>query len=174
MEERKRRLLEGLWEQLKEQEFIGEGSLFTADELGAPMDVLRAEIAEFGVELTSVLGEFFFIPLDDEGILYFSVVITLLNEAPKEAAADIAAAASRLNYYLPCGAYALGNDDRTLVYRNTLPLSADISDEALLKCMFTAADVAVGAAEGTEGSLRLVIKNEISVEEMVAMLTGSR
>ena len=73
---KKSKLLEELKKKLEESGNFGEMSVFTAKELDAPMDILRAEIPEFGSDLVSLLGEFFFLPIEDEGRVYFSTVIT--------------------------------------------------------------------------------------------------
>ncbi len=170
MDSKKRGLLKALETEFKGSGDFGEMSLFTAEELNAPTDILRAEVPGFGSDLTSVLGEFFFIPLDDEDTLYFSTVITLSSDLPKAAAPDVAAAIARLNFYLPCGCFALGEQDKNLVFRLTVPLAADNTDKALKKDLSVAADRALGIAGSYEGYLKLVIKNEINVDEMMEML----
>ena len=172
MESIKNELLESLETKLKEDDGIGEMSLFTADELGAPMDVLRAEVAEFGPDLVSVLGEFFFIPFEDEELLYFTTVLTLSSTVPKEAVPDVAAAVARLNYYLPCGCYALGDDDQNLIYRCTALIDGSDDREHQAASVSNTAFASLSIAEKFLGYLLLVLKNEISVDEMVDMMKG--
>lgn len=169
----KKELLEALQMKLKADRSVEDISLFTAEELGAPMDMLRAKIGEFGPDLINVLGEFFFMPFEDEGILYFTTVITLSASLPKEAVPDMAAAAARLDYYLPFGCYALGDNDRNLIYRYTALLNENEEKEKLNASISTAAFGALSVAEKFIGYLLLVLKNEISVEEMVGMLLGT-
>ncbi len=173
-DERKQKLLEALEAEFKKDEGIGEMSLFTKKELNAPMDILRAEIADFGSDLVSVLGEFFFLPFEADEVLFFSSMITLSSTVPMEAVPDVAAAVARLNYYIPNGCYALGNEDRNLVFRDTLTLKgdADIKDQGT--AIMISADNAIMTAERYETHLRLLLKNEITVMEMVDMLKNGK
>ncbi len=172
MKDIKKELLEALEKELKGNEGIGEMSMFSAKELNAPMDILRAEIPEYGPELVSVLGEFFFFPADDKDTLFFTTVITLSSTLPKEAAPDVASAIARLNYYIPLGSYALGDEDKNLVYKMTLPLRAEEKKESQIKDMVNSVFYALGIAEKFLGYIIMVIKNEITVEEMTDMFSG--
>ena len=163
-------LLEALEAALKEDDGIGEMSVFTAKELDAPMDILRAEISGFGPDLVSVLGEFFFIPFEDEETLYFSTVITLSSTVPAEAVPDVTGAIARLNYYLPCGCFALGSEDKNLVYRHTALIDAKDKKEDQIKDIVRSSDIALGVAERFWANLLSVIKNEITVSEMMDSL----
>lgn len=169
MEERKLDLLKSLEKEFKDAGDIGEVSIFTAKELDAPMDVLRAEIAEFGSDLTSVLGEFFFLPFEETEVIYFSTVITITGNLPNEIVPEITSAIARLNYYLPCGCFAVGEDDRNLVFRFTVPLRGDAKQKDQEADISIAANTAVLTAERFEGYLKLIIKNEITVDEMITL-----
>ncbi len=173
MSDLKRELLEELETELKEKESIGEISIFTAEELNAPTDILRAEITEFGPDLVSVLAEFFFIPIEDEETLYFTTVISIVLSMPPEAAPDIASTVARLNYYLPCGCYCLGNNDENLVYRLTLPLKADDDMEKQSADIYLSVNTAMEVAERYVGNLLLIKNNELSVKEMLDMLNNT-
>ncbi len=172
MSDRQKELLEALEAQLKEDDDFGEMSIFTAKELDAPVDILRTELPEFGPDLVSVLGEFFFLPTDDEDILVFTTCISLSNSVPPEAAPDVAAALARLNYLLPCGCFALGNEDRNFVYKNTAILSVNDSKDEQLKEISRSVDASLGSAETFFSYILPVLKNDITVEEMVGMLNG--
>ncbi|MBQ7583425.1 MAG: hypothetical protein IJT24_02340 [Lachnospiraceae bacterium] len=170
MEKTRLNLLKSLEEELKETEGIGEMSLFTAKELSSPVDVLRAEIADFGSDLKSVLGEFFFLPFEGTEVLYFSTIITLTGVLPREAVPDAVAAVARLNYYLPCGCYAIGDNDKNLIYRFTMPINAGEDKDKQEAAVSFAANAAIMVAEKFEGYLKLVISGEITVDEMVGMM----
>ena len=92
MNEKKRKMLNVLIEELDESEDFEEISLFTAEELGAPADIARALISDVGSELIDVLGEFLFMPYEDEEMLYFTSVITLTDEIMADEQVDIALA----------------------------------------------------------------------------------
>ncbi|MCR5411070.1 MAG: YbjN domain-containing protein [Lachnospiraceae bacterium] len=174
MDEKKNRLLELLEEQLKKDDDIGEMSVFTARELDLPINILRAEVTEFGPELVSILAEFFFLPVDNEDALYFSSVLTLSSSIPKEAVPDMAAAVAHLNYYVPMGCYALGEDDRTFIYKCTVPVRTDDDEDRQKDDMYRAVDASLMLAESFLNYLILVLNNEISVDEMLDMIRGSK
>ena len=79
MDDRKRKLLKELENFFREDEDIDEASLFTAEELEAPMDMLRVLVTGYGPGLIDILAEYSFIPLPSESdeIWYFSSVFTL-------------------------------------------------------------------------------------------------
>lgn len=169
MEKRKMDLLKSLEKEFKDAGDIGEVSVFTAKELNAPMDVLRAEIAEFGSDLTSVLGEFFFLPFEETEVIYFSSVITITGNLPHEIVPEITSAIARLNYYMPCGCFAVGEDDRNLVFRFTVPMRGDEDQKDQETDISIAANTAIMTAEKFEGYLKLIIKNETTVDEMISL-----
>ena len=173
MENTKRNHLKALEKMLADSGNFGEMSLFTAEELNTPMDILRAEIPGFGTDLVSVLGEFIFLPIEEENILYFSTVITLMSSIPKEAVSDITDAIARLNYYLPCGCFSIGDNDQNLVFRFMMPISEEESDKEIARDMYLAANTAIGTCDRFEGYLKLVIKGEINTKEMIDMFTAA-
>ena len=173
MESKQKKLLEALEATLKDEEGIGELSIFTADELGAPMDILRVEVAGFGVDLVSVLGEFMFLPFEEEDVLFFTSVITITGTLEKEAVPDVVDLISRMNFYVPFGCFALGDDDKTLIYKHTVPVMAK-KDEDKKALIARAADGAIGTAETFEGYLKLVINNEMSARDVLDMLKNGQ
>ena len=76
MNKKKRELLNLLVSELEDAEDMEQTSLFTAEELNAPADAVRTLINEVGTEFISVLGEFFFLPYEDEEVLYFATAMT--------------------------------------------------------------------------------------------------
>ncbi len=169
MADKQKELLGKLKDRFLEGSGIGETSVFTAAELDAPMDILRAEITEFGPDFESVLGEFFFLPIElEENTRYFTSVITISSMVPKESASDIAGVIARLNYVLPCGCFALGDEDKNLVFKYTAAVFADDDEESRLRTMYNAANLAMTTAEGFVGELILVMRNELTLEELMA------
>ncbi|MCR5000441.1 MAG: YbjN domain-containing protein [Lachnospiraceae bacterium] len=173
MDNKTTELLRALENSLKGEEGIGELSIFTAEELGAPMDILRVEISGFGVDFVSVLGEFFFMPFEETDILYFTSVITITGTLEKDAVPDMTEAVSRMNYYLPFGCFAIGEEDKNLIYKYTVPVMSE-NDEEKKKFIAGACDSAIGMAENFEGYLKLILRNEMSVEEVLEMFKNGR
>ncbi len=95
MNEKKRELLNALCSELEKVEYLEQTSLFTADELEAPADVVRTLINEIGTEFISVLGEFFFMPYEDEEVLYFATAITVSEDIPSDCRMDLEARSDR-------------------------------------------------------------------------------
>ncbi len=144
MKDRKKKLLEKLETYFKKDEDIEEASLFTAEELGTPMDVLRVLVSGYGPGVMDILAEYSFIPFEGaEEVWYFSSVLTILTDIPKEAAPAVAGAIARLNFYLPYGSFGLSSDDSMLVYRSVTVLRSDHEDEKLYEDMELSADTAL-------------------------------
>ncbi|MCR5487293.1 MAG: YbjN domain-containing protein [Lachnospiraceae bacterium] len=169
MDERKKSLLKALEEDWKDAEGVGRISLFTREELGAPMDILRAEIMDYGAEVRPVLGEFFFLPLPETEVLYFVTVITLSDSLPEDRVYDAGLATARLNYYLPFGCFALGDHDKNLVFRHSIPVMGNQEEKDQFLAISNAANTAVIISEQYEGYLRLALNGDITVEEMAEM-----
>ncbi|MCR5775343.1 MAG: YbjN domain-containing protein [Lachnospiraceae bacterium] len=167
MEKRKLEILQMLETDLRENWEMGEMSIFNREELNVPVDLLRVEIPGFGADLVSVLGEFFFLPFEDTEVLFFSSVITLTTQLPSQAVTDVLAGIARLNYYLPCGCFALGDDDKILVYRFTVPIVGEEDIEKQYEDASIAVDTAITTAETFEGQLKLLIKGDITVEDLI-------
>ena len=174
LESRKKQFLETLEKTLKGEEGIGELSIFTADELGSPMDILRVEIAGFGVDVVSVLGEFFFMPFEDTDAFFFSSVITITGTLEKDAVPDIADLIARMNFFMPFGCFALGDEDKTIVYKYTVPVMTGSDDDTNNKVIARAVDSAIGMAENFDGYLRGVIRDQMSVEEVLEIFKNGK
>ena len=167
MNERKQELLKALEEELKNNDMIGEMSLFTAEELNSPSDMLRAEVADFGTTGQSVLGEFLFLPIEDEELYHFVSVINLTFSLDPAASEEVTRAASRLNYYLPIGGFALGGEnDANLVFKYAVPVLADADSELQKKTIFAAADRALLYGERFEAYLSLILQDGVSLEDL--------
>ena len=114
MSDKRNELLKIINEQLQDAEDFEEVSLFTKDELDAPVDIVRGMLTEVGTELVSVLAEFFFLPYEDEEMLYFTSAITVTDEILKDELVDISMAVARINFDLPCGGFSIGPDGESL------------------------------------------------------------
>ena len=167
MNERKQELVKALEEELKNDDMIGEMSFFTAEELNSPSDMLRAEVADFGTSGQSVLGEFLFLPIEDEELYYFAVVINLTFTMDVAAAEEATRAASRLNYMLPIGGFAIGGeDDSNLVFKYVVPVFADEDISLQKRTIFAAADRALLYGERSEAYLSLILRDGVSLDDL--------
>ena len=102
-EEKKLALLKRLEEEFSDYEDIEECSIFDHEELNSDMDVLRGMHTSFSSELVGVLGEYLFMPIPSEDVLYFSVIYTVTDLVPEFYVEELAATIARLNFSLPFG-----------------------------------------------------------------------
>lgn len=174
MSDIRNRLLTMLNEELQEAEDFEEVSLFTKDELEAPVDVVRGMIVDIGTELIPALTEFFFLPYEDEDMLYFSTLITITDEIQKDELADLSMAVARLNFDIPCGAFSISPDGESLVYKYTVPFPGDLDEEGQKTMMLTAVDAAINIVDAYEGYLALVLEGNLTADKMIDLVRGKQ
>ena len=172
MNEKKRELLNLLVSELENAEELEQTSLFTAEELGAPADAVRTLINEIGTELISVLGEFFFMPYEDEDVLYFATAITISEDIPADCRLDLEEAVARINSIIPCGGFATGTSGDRLIYRYTAPFLAKQDAEEQKVLMLTAVNAAMETVDRFVGYLTLAASGDMSSEEVMKLVVG--
>ena len=171
MKERKRQLLTRLEEFFKNDEDIDEVSFFTSDETGAPMDVLRLLLTNYGPGRADVLAEFSFLPFEGpEEVLYFSSVVTILTTMPKDAVPAVAGAIARLNFYLPYGSFGINSEGNMLIYKSVATLRADHDDKILYESMELAADTSLLIPEQSTYDLIRIAFGELLLNEYLEKL----
>ena len=164
--DRKRQFLTKLEEFFKDDEDVEEVSLFTAKELEAPMDVLRAFLSDYGPGRIDVLAEFSFLPFEGpEEVLYFSSVLTIMSEMPKDAVPAVAGAIARLNFYIPYGSFGISSEGNMLVYKSVTALRADHDDKTLYEDIELAADTALLFPENFTYDLERVAIGDLLLDE---------
>ena len=171
MADRKQALLKRLEGFFKEDETIEEASLFSAEELGTPMDMVRVLVTDYGPGLTDILAEYSFIPFEEaDEVWYFSSVLTIDTDIPKEGVSALSCAIAKLNFYLPYGNFALSGDGRMLVYRSVAALRSDSDDEALYKDIELAADTALLVPEQYVELLSQVADGSLLLNDFLSTL----
>lgn len=173
MEEKKRELLKMLAEQLSDSDDIDRAEFFTKEELEAPVDITRVIITDIGAELISVLGEFYFLPLEDEEMLFFACGITVTDDIEDHEKTDLYSAVARINYLLPFGSFAMDEGGDNVVYRYTVPVLADSDDDTIRKIMLTSVDAAVSMVDRFESYLMLVQEGNVTPDEMIKAIKGN-
>ena len=149
MADRKQKLLKRLEDFFKNDEDIEEASIFTAKELGTPMDMLRVLVTGYGPGLMDVLAEFSFLPLEGpDEVWYFTSIITIKDDIPEDGVSPLAGAISRLNFYLPYGEFCINAKGDLLIFKSMTVLRADHDDDKLYEDIELAADRALLSAEG--------------------------
>ena len=169
MSEEKRKLLNRFAETINDGEDIEDASVFTAEELGTPMDVVRCRISEAGADLVDMLGECYFLPVEGDDLSVFTIMVTVIDEM-KEETRFLADAAARLNYFLPVGGFGIDDDDNGLVYKYSVHILNSLSDEDKMTTMLTAFNAAVGVIDKFEGCLMLVATGEMESGEMMDLI----
>ncbi len=170
MDERKQKLLKQLEAYFQNDEDVEDISLFTKEELGTSMDVLRALITGYGADLTDVLAEFSFLPFQDTEVLYFNTVLTIRVDVPKEGVTALSGAISRLNFYLPCGSFAISSDGSILIYKTSAAFPSEWDDNKLYELIELSADTALSVAESHVGLLSDVADGKMSLSEFTDTL----
>ncbi len=172
MDEKKRELLTRFANELNDAEDVENSSLFTADELGTDVDVVRCLIKETGSDLIDTLGEFFFLPIGNEEVSYFTTMITIIDEMEPDEAAAFAEAVARINFFVPVGSFAIDEEESGLVFKYAVPIMDDASDDEKLKYMLTAFNASLGIVDKYEGYLMLVATGELEPEKMIDLILG--
>ncbi|MBQ7614754.1 MAG: hypothetical protein IJU77_06875 [Butyrivibrio sp.] len=170
MADRKKALLEKLEVFYKEDDSIEEASLFTGEELGTQMDILRLLIRDYGPGLMDVLAEFSFLPTEGDEVWFFNAVITILTDVPKEAVPALSGAISRLNFYLPYGAFCISADGSMLAYKASTALMASHDDEKIYENLEAAAETALLVPEQYTFSLEQIVNGKLLMNDFIKML----
>ena len=173
MKDSNQKLLNALAAELNNAEDVEEASLFTADELGTEMDMVRCLVKETGADLLDTLAEFFYLPLEEDSeISYFTTMITVIDEMEPDDSASLSDAVARINFFLPVGAFAIDDADKGLVYKYAIPVMNDISDADKMRSMRTAFNVSLGVVDKYEGYLMLVATGELDPDKMMDLVLG--
>ena len=169
MEERKRNLLKRLESFFKEDEDIEEASLFSAEELEIPVDMLRVLVTGYGPQLIDILAEYSFLPLPGEAdeVWYFSSVLTIETDIPREKAAALSNAIARLNFFMPYGGFCLSPEGDMLTYKSVTALRSDEQDDTLYKDIELSADTALLVPENFTDSLLRILDGRLSLSEFI-------
>ena len=171
MGERELELLKGLMGHLEGNEEVDQVSLFTAEELNAPMPVVRAFLPGFGASGLEVLAEFFFLPgAEGDPTLRFSSVLTITNILPQDRLPEVDTAVARLNCYLPVGAYCVNRGGSHLLYKLVIPMGREWTKASQERMVCLAAEEALLTPRGTAGLLVSVALGELSLGDFLESL----
>ena len=170
-EQRKSGLLKQMEDFFQSDEGVEEASIFTAEELGTPMDMLRIFVTDYGPGLIDILGEFSFIPFEGpQEVWYFSSVLTIMTGIPKDGVSSLAGAISRLNFYMPYGCFAISPDGDMLVYKAVTAVRADHDDKVIYEDIELSADKALTFAENYTDLLIKVADGGMPLKDFIDTL----
>ena len=171
MGDRKLELLKKLEKSFADDPDIEEVSVFTKEELNAPMDVLRMLVTDYGPGLIDVLAEFSFIPFEGEAeVWYFSSVVTIANNIPQHAVSSVAGAVSRLNFLLPYGSFGINPAGDTLVFKNVTLIKTADPDKNILDNMELAVDRALFIPESHTDLLIGIAEGRVLLSDFIDSL----
>ena len=133
-----------------------------SEEEPAILTVVLDAIGETG-EMEGSIGEFFFMLPESENdtVQHFCAVITIMDDLSKENLPKLYEAMAKINFRIPCGCYAVDEDESIISYRLTVPMPISLSGDALFDeinvCMANAfssaepyADELINIASGEE------------------------
>ncbi len=135
-------------------------------------EILAVLYDALGQSGDEVMGEFFFPPLmgEDDQVQYFNAVLTLTEELPEERLGELYEILSYLNFLLPCGAFCVNRGHDFLVYKLSVPLDVELSEDEL----YTAMNVAVSSAsfytDRYVDILLRFVEGEAELEEVLMLI----
>ena len=138
------------------------------------VEILTVIFAELGLDGDGAVGELFFLPLRSENdtVWHFSTVITIADEIDTQNTDVLYEALSYINFRIPCGSYAFDKDADQLVYKMTVPVPADMSEDELLKEMNICSGNAVAEADAHIDLLLRLLDGEASMEDIRNSFSG--
>ena len=144
-------------------------------EVKGDIPVVSVLFDEFGDGEDEAYGEFFFRPIltDEDQVQFFSGIITLADSLPEEHLNELFQAMSYINFQLPCGCFALDKTKSLLVFRECIPLPIELKGDALFEQMNLISGNAVASADAYMSTLLQVAEGELSVEDVIELLTFS-
>ena len=168
--EKEDRLLKSLMADFTEGDM--QAAFFPLEETGGVTDILRVAVENFGRNGDAILGEFFFLPLENgaSDVLYFASVLSLDEVLEPVHLPQLYNAISRLNYYLPAGCFAVNASGTMLVFKVMAQLPGELSEEAMLRQMNIAAVHALQVAEPYTALLIGIAHGDNDLSELAALL----
>lgn len=173
MKERKAKLLKALQQRMKEWEI--ESVYRDAEEDQIPTDILTILLTEFGNSLEEIMGEFFFMPAIEgleEDALRFNCILTLSEELDPMYLPMLYEATAILNYYTEAGTFAVNKAGGMLVYRNSIALPLETTDEEALELIAANTAFSFNVSEQFSEILLSISDGRMSIEELRELLPG--
>ena len=98
----------------------------------APMDIVHILIKNYGLLSLPAAGTFYFLPVANDEMMYFSCEIEYAEEMQQGQLPEVCQAVAAINYCLPYGNYCVDVTSGALKYRLSVPIIADITYEELM------------------------------------------
>ena len=96
--------------------------------------VIGMDYADLGENGYDAYGVFSFLPDFEEDVCRtLSIVITLTDQVDPVGIFDMYQIINRINARIPCGAFVLSDDEKTLYFKNFVSLPKEVGDEETLQ-----------------------------------------
>ena len=139
LEDRRREVLEYLEKKFTDIEVPAK--LSPKDENG--VEVLGMILQDAAAKDKEALGEFFFMPVQEEDEIQFFVnLLTLTEELSVDHIGDLSTVVAAINTYISCGAFAIDYAVKSLIYKCSYEMSVDADTDE----MKDNADISMGMA----------------------------
>lgn len=144
------------------------------DDKELPMDVLTVALEDFSPKGNEWYAEFAFLPLQNaaENTAYISAAITMNGEMDLRASDNVAWLISRLNHYLPYGAFSVNDEGNLLAYKLCVPVIDNGNDDELFNSLNLIASHALELVDDCGGLLEAVIEDDITPDEAINQFLG--
>lgn len=136
------------------------------------LNVLHTELSYDGEE---VMGEYYFLPFEDENTRYhvFTSMLTLTEEMPEERYEDLGRAANLLNFYLPVGSFVFSKPEGIMAYKHSCLIPKGYSMEEAFKLIDGHIAMSLNIVNQYLSIFMRLLKREISFTEFLNTLPNA-
>lgn len=96
-----------------------------------PTHMLNVLHTELGHSEEEVMGEYYFLPIDDENAKFhlFSSMLTMTEDMPEDKYDEMGRAANLLNFFLPIGSFVFSKPEKIMAYKYTTFIPKSFTEE---------------------------------------------
>lgn len=144
------------------------------DEKDLPMDILTVALEDYSPKGNEWLAEIAFLPLSNgaEDTSYISIAITMTDEMGAYASNTVAWFISRMNHYIPYGAFSVNEEGNVLAYKLCVPVLDKGDDEMLFDALNLNASHALEFVDNFGGLIEAVMEEDITPREAMDQFLG--
>ncbi len=157
----------------EEQEFVK--SLVAArivEQEDEGTEILAVMLDEIEGYQTDALGEFFFMPSEEDAEVQFFVnLITISEDLSQETLGELCIAISMLNTYITTGAFAVDPTSGSLIYKNSVAIPINISYEQTKDYVNMAMGISIELVDGIAYMLEEVNEGKRDAKSVIDLFT---
>ena len=155
-------------DKLKENFF----SVSLSDKAEHGAEVLLVALGDSSEEDYEALGNFFFLPGgEDDELLNFVSLLTISEELHEETIQELCIAVSAINAYMPSEGFAIDFASRSLEFKHTYVLPADLEEADLQEGVELSIAAAIGTVSRYAYLLTEVNEGERTAESVIGLFT---